>query len=60
MKISCRNSHTWFMGSGVKSLFYGISVTQDAVHDMADTDTAQYVCRGCMWPQSNDTLVYQC
>ena len=45
MKISCKNSHKWFMGSGVKSLFYGISLTQDAVQDMADTDSTMRLQR---------------
>lgn len=53
MKISCKSSHTGFVGSGFKSLFYGTSPTQDTVQDMADSGTAKCVCRGCMWPQSN-------
>lgn len=59
MKISCKNSHTGFMGSGFKSLFYGMSLAQDTEQDMADSGTVKRVCRGCMWPQSNDSLVYQ-
>lgn len=59
MKISCKSSHTGFVGSGFRSLFCGASLTQDTAQDTADSDTAKYVCRGRMWPQTNDTLVCQ-
>lgn len=52
MKISCENSHTGFMGSEFKSLFYGSSLTQDTVQDAADLGTAKYVCRGCVLSQT--------
>lgn len=44
-EISCKNSHTGFMGSGFRSLFYSMSLTQDTVQDMADSGTVKCLQR---------------